>query len=205
MTVFGCGGNLSGGKTVTSVMFLKDAETKGKKIISNIKLYHTKYTLMSYDQFISILQKYRNDQDKLMEIFFNSVMLWDEARNLLSARKSTTNLNEMTTSFLMMAGKLDCDVIYTYQVLTSMIDLQLREITHFFLDCKRVDIRGKPIIGQKRILDEKILIEVRLCQLDKDDNLVWTGKKFVFDPAPFYKFYNTREIVLLDRERYLSR
>lgn len=204
MAVLGLGGALSGGKTVTCMYFIKEALKEGKKVISNITLYGIPYTNMSFDQFIAILQKYRNDQKKLMEIFYNSIMLWDEARNLISARKATTNLNEMSTSFLMMAGKLDCDIVYTYQVLTSMIDLQLREITTYFLDCTRIDSKGNPIMGKKRILDEKVLILVRLMMYE-NEQLNYTGKKFIFDPEPYYKYYNTREIVLLDREKYLVR
>lgn len=202
--ILGAGGNLSGGKTVTFIRFLLEGHKEGKRIISNIKLIGIPYTFMTFEKFIEILQKYREDQAMLQKIFSNSIMFWDEARNLVSARKSTTNLNEMVTSFLMMAGKLDCDVYYTFQVLTSMIDLQLREITNFFLDCTRIDTKGKPIIGKPRILTEKVFILVRLMVYQKEE-LVWTGKKFVYDPSPYYQYYNTREIVLLDRERYLSK
>lgn len=203
--IIGSGGLLSGGKTVTFVRFLKEGQEEGKRIISNIKLVGIPYQFITFEKFIEILQKYRNDQDMLMKIFYNSIMFWDEARNLVSARKSTTNLNEMVTSFLMMAGKLDCDVYYTFQVLTSMIDLQLREITHFFLECERIDEKGQVIIGGKRILEgQKVYIRVKLMQLI-NDKLEYTGRNFVYDPAPYFKYYNTREIVLLDREKYLTK
>lgn len=206
--IIGLGGNLSGGKTLTAIKLSIDlAKDNDKKIISNIILdipdIETIYS--ESEELIDFIIKNRRDQDSLFEFFGNSVLLLDEARAFYSARKSSSNLNEILTSFMMMIGKLDCDVIYTYQVLTSMIDRQLREITNMHLKTYRINEKGNLIIGKKRILKEKIYILAEIYEPKTSDEIVYTGKKFVYDPEPYFNMYNTREVVLVNREKYLSK
>lgn len=210
----GIGGNLSGGKTILAIAFLVE-EFTNKKIISTINLVGFKdYIHLTSEQFADFIQEYKDDYEALETMFKDTVLLLDEARNLISARKSTSNLNEMITQFLMMAGKLDCDVIYTFQLLNSQIDMQLREITNVFFECERLGIDKKPLpfqYARMRIPKDKegnlipTIIMVTLMQNDKKGELVKSKKKFFIDPLKYKDFYNTRELVILDREKYLKR
>lgn len=89
MTLIGSGGKLSGGKTITG-MYLMDhfGLAKKKKIISNIQLNLDDYELITNDELIMFIKQNINDQKALMEKFYNSFMILDEIRGLISARKN---------------------------------------------------------------------------------------------------------------------
>jgi len=201
--IIGFGGNLSGGKTVTCVMLAYQQWLLGKKIISNITLNfgnNKNVVLMKNSEFVDFLIRNFEQPDKIKEMFFNSVLILDEITNLLSARKSTTNLNELITNFIMMAGKLDCDVLYTYQILNSQVDKRLREICNIFCECYRVDSKGQLIFYKPRVVREKIYIKV-IMEIEFGIFGI-RFKQFTYDPEPFYQLYDTREVTLLNRAMY---
>lgn len=203
--IIGLGGKLSGGKTISMVRFAYRMGLRGKKIITNIHLNfpsNIEVIELSNEEFIDFLKENYDDQDKIKSMFFNSVLMLDEVSSLLSARKSTTILNELVTNFLMMAGKLDCHVIYTFQIKESQVDKRLREISQVYGNCYRINANtGIPIIEGDRILSDKVLIMVVL-EYDFDILGLKTTKE-VFDPSPYFNMYNTREVVLLDRSKYM--
>ena len=200
MTIIGSGGKLSGGKTVTGIFLLNEVGIKqGKKIISNIRLKDIDYTFIENDYFIRFIKQNIKNQKALMKLFFNSFLLLDEIRGLISARKSTSNLNELLTSFFMMLGKLDCDLYYTYQVLESMVDKQLRLVTDYILKTYRITKDGKLYSGP-RIAKQDILIRVEVYIYENEIEQ-FIGS-FVYDPKPYFNRYNTREITLVDRDKY---
>lgn len=202
--IIGGGGKLSGGKTVTFVKYCIDMHNKhGYKIITNAKLKNIDYQYFKSDDLINFIMSNMDNDKVLLDMFYRSILFIDEARNLFSARKSMSNLNEMLTQFIMMLGKLSCHFLYTYQAWTSMIDLQLREITHLLLDMQRVDMNKQPLQGD-RILKQDILIKVSIQKIVKD-KIINTGKFYYFDPKPYFKYYNTREMILVDRTKYLKK
>lgn len=200
------GGKLSGGKTTTGTRFSIDKAMKEKKkIISNIRLFNLpegiEFLWLPNEEFIKFLKLNYRNEDALMKMFFNSVLFLDEIVNIISARKSSTNLNEIVTNFLMMTGKLDCDVVYTYQVQESQVDKRLREIANIYANCYRVDRNLQPLINKPRIVNEKVYILV-IMELDFDI----AGKKYtqmLYDPSPYYKFFNTREMNLTDTSKFM--
>lgn len=200
----GMGGNLSGGKTAFAVWLTVHSDPD-KRIISNIWLDipgREVFLIKNSDLIEFLIENYEN-QEKLFSFFGNSVLLLDEITNLINARRSGANINEIFTTFLMMCGKLDCDVLFTYQILESQVDKRLREITNVYAHCQRIDAEtGMPMFFMPRITSKKVLIRVLL-----EFNLEVYGivqKQFVFDPSTVFSLYNTREIVLLDRSRYLK-
>lgn len=204
--IIGFGGKLSGGKSVTAMMMLEDDYNKGKKIISNIPLFfpdNSKIRYIESEALADFILKHYKDQQKIEEIFLNSTLFIDEVRNLLSARKSMSNLNELITQFLMMLGKLDCNFYYTFQIFGSQVDLQLREITHYVFECKRIDENGNDYNGP-RISEKKIYINVKIYEV-VGEGMRYTGTQFTYDPQPFFKYYNTREFIIVDREKFLKK
>lgn len=203
--IFGISGKLSGGKTCTAVKFAYDRYLEGKKVISNFMINFPnddRNIFMNNEQMVDFLKRNYQDQAALRKMFFNSVLIIDEVANLAGARgSSATALNQMMTEFFMMAGKLDCDIVYTAQVQTSMVDKILRECTNIYCNCYRISDQGNPLIFENRIYSKKILIAV-IMQFDFDI-LGSQIKTLVYDPEPYFKFYDTREITLLDRTKYM--
>lgn len=199
-----CSGNLSGGKTIFTVKTAYERALKDKKkIISNIRLNlpDMVYEFLDNERFVDFLRENYTNQEVLRKKFYNSVLLLDEAVNLISARRSTTGLNELITNFFMMAGKLDCDVFITAQILSSQIDLRLRDLLNVYVNCFRVTEDGRPLIFENRIYQGKIRIMV-IMEFNFDIIGVKIVK-FAFDPEPYYKMFDTREITLLDSSKYL--
>lgn len=202
--IIGLGGKLSAGKTVTVISLLLDDFSKGKKIISNIELFNIPYRHMPSENFVDFIIKNRNNQSLMQESFYNSSILIDEARGLFSARRSMSNLAEIVTSWIMMCGKLDIKFYYTFQVWNSQIDLQLREMTDTILKCTRCNNLGIPITSENRILTEDILIKVEILK-PTEKAVINTGKYYFYNPKNYYSFYKTREIIIVDRNKYLRK
>lgn len=212
---FGFGGPLSSGKTNVSIGLIRELSGNGniKKVISAIGLTGIRHYFMDSEKLTNFLYTNKKNKEELKKMFFNSVLFLDEIKNYISAKKTTSNLNETWEQFLMMAGKLDCDVIVTYQNLFSQVDKEFRYIIDMFFQTERVGIDKKPlplIYQRMRIPRDKygklipILIKVKLM-LYEDDKLFYTGKCAYLDPMDNAGFYNTREMVILDREQYLKK
>lgn len=205
--IFGIGGKLSGGKTCTSVMFAHEKFKEGKKVIANFNITFPedpesdRVIFMRNDQIVDFIKGHYQDQESLRSMFYNSVLILDEIGQLISARASSTALNQLMTGFFMMAGKLDCDVLFTFQVKESMVDKILREVCNVYANCYRVTSDGEPLIFDSRIYPGKIAIVVVL-EFDFDIMGMKYGQ-LVYDPTPYYAMYDTREITLLDRSLYL--
>jgi hypothetical protein len=198
--IVGIGGILSSGKTLLGVKLCLDSKNKGKRIISNIKL-NFPYFYLSTSELVTFLKRNFEDTKVIEKKFKNSVLFIDEITNLVNARKASASLNELITTFFMMLGKLDCDLVYTYQLLTSQIDVRLREITTTFCDCQRVILKANQD-RSLRIIDSPIRIKVIMFK--KTGTLGFKMSKFQFNPEKYFNLYNTREIILLDRDRYLK-
>lgn len=202
--IIGLNGNLSGGKTITAVKLLYDDFIKGRKIISNINLnFDDELAVMCINNhdLISLIKNNYSNPKALREIFEDTTFFMDEVGFLINAR-SRGNLNELITGFLMMVGKLNCNVIYTSQIQQSQTDLRLREITNVICFCQKISaINYQPIIFGERIVKEPILIQVEAKFYIGLDRLKRT--KTVFNPSPYYHMYDTKEITTLDRSQYL--
>lgn len=195
--LIGIFGNLSSGKTLLGVKLLKDEYDKDSsvKIIANLQLKGMKYYKVSLDQLISLSKR-----DP--EFFNNSLLFIDELHNVVDARRSSSALNTEYTQFITQVGKLNCTLVYTSQVFQSQIDVRIRELTDFIIFCNRVDSQGQLIISRKRIVDTPIFIQATGL-IRQHGGASWVPFKFVFDPKAYFGLYNTKELVLLDRRKYL--
>lgn len=203
----GLGRKLSGGKTATAVFFLQQDFEQGNKIIANIPLKIPGAIYMPSEQLVDFIVENKrklseDDYQKLIEEKFrDSSILIDEAKGLFSARRSMTNLAEITTDFIMLLGKLDCNFYYTFQIFSSQVDLQLRDITDNICICTRENLDGTPFVG-KRIPNVPIRIHVKVYEFDINFNLIDTGIEFYFDPLIVAPLYNTRQFTIMDREKF---
>lgn len=126
-------GNLSSGKSLILVQILLSEAMKGRTIFTNIKLNFppgckvTQYNLESLPDMVK-----QNPAQ-----FRDSVLFLDEAPNIVEGRRATSTLNVDFTMFVTQLGKLGCDLWYTAQIMTSQIDLRLRELGDLYLFCMR--------------------------------------------------------------------
>lgn len=202
-------GSLSGGKTLTGIYIIVNRQIKtGKKIISNIKLkYLDNYEYLSNKDFVDFILENYEDIDKLRDKFYNVILFLDEITHLLTARKSISDLNEKITSICMYLGKLNADLVYTAQDYESMVDLRLRGITPRIAECLRVKVIGEDVEfvsdEEKRIVDYKINILV-IWEIRSLFGLVQYESELL-DLESYYKYYDTEEMLTLDRSRYLKK
>lgn len=188
-------------------MLLKDDYEAGKKIISNIPLFEfpdkSRISYIESEDLIAFIMKNYKNQEEIKRIFLNSTLFIDEAKTILDAHRSNSSVNVLVTQFLMMLGKLDCNFYYTFQIFGSQIDIQLREITHYIFECKRIDENGNDYNG-KRIANVPIFINVKIFEVT-EEGLIFTGSEFTYKPDEFYKYYNTREFIVVDRDKFLKK
>lgn len=194
----GLGGNLSSGKTALGMKlsFNRILETK-KEFIANLE--NTLGRTMKNDKLILFVMENYENQKELEKVFFNKILFLDEIGNLVNARRSSSSLNELMLGLCMQLGKLDCDLLYTYQLEESQVDKQLRAISPIQGICQRINEKGELMFTKSRIVSEKVLVYV-----EWEIKLGGKIKKFkeVIDCTDIFPTYNTREIILLDRDRY---
>lgn len=201
--ILGYGGKLSGGKTLCGVKYCLEKGLQGKKIITNVRLNFPKEIEVIYftnPELIKFLKDNYEDTEAMRKLFYNSVFFVDEIVNMASGRKATTNLNEMLTNFFMMAGKLNCDIFYTYQDYESQVDKRLRSVTQITANCYRVDLNKIPILEGDRKLNQPIRIWV-IKKLDYDILGIQLHEE-LFNPEPYYQYYDTEELILMNTALY---
>lgn len=192
--IIGIFGNMSSGKTVLAVKLAYDEFIKKKaKIISNIELKFP-YKFIDSDSLITTVIQQPN-------IFYESNFLLDEAHNYLESRRSSSSVNLRFVMFLTQLGKLSCSLIMTSQMIRQ-IDIRFRELMDVVIVCNRIDEKGNIILENDRILKKKILIQCK-GEIYLHGGATILPFCFVFDPEPYFKLYNTREIVIIDREKYV--
>lgn len=195
--IIGILGNLSSGKTLLAIKLIYDELKKNpnKKIFSNIKL-NFKYEHIDFESLVSNIINNSS-------MFFNSIVLADELHLLAESRRSSSDLNLTITKFITQLGKLNCIMIYTSQIF-SQVDVRLRELTDILVFCERVSENLEPLFLKSRIVKEKIYIRCELL-IKRYGGIKYTSVKFVFNPQEYYGLYDTREVVMLDRDKFLKK
>lgn len=199
-------GNLSAGKTCLCVrcVFGLAADT-GRKVFANIALHFPK----PYDDLYTYIptEDFPKEVTGNPERFQDSIILLDEAAVILEARRSSAGVNLDFTQFITQLGKLGVDLFYTAQILTSQIDLRLRELGDLYVFCNRmVFINGvwRPAYTMPRILPKETPIMIdAVAVLRIMGGLQQKINRFKYLPKEFdFSLYDTREIVMVDRERF---
>lgn len=194
-------GVMSSGKGVMSTKFLRWANSKHqRKIISNCWLNLPNVTRLSNDE---LYLKHKNPN-----FFKESYLYITELHTILESRSSNALVNKNFTMFLTQIGKLDCKIIYDSQ-LSGQIDLRMREFTPYRIICERYVKRNgrmvKPDFFDGRILNEQIYIKMTLNITDLSDQEVFKELGFYMPEETDFKVFDTREIVMLDREKYMRK
>lgn len=202
--IYGFFGLMSSGKGVLSTAFLRWLYSNNpKKIISNCWLNNK---MCNYEQ---LTTEELVNKSKEPEFFRNSYLYITELHTILESRKSSATINTQFTSFLTQVGKLSCTIVYDSQLI-GQIDIRMREFTPYRFVCSRYKIVDEKIVPvmpwEDRIIKEQIAIKLEI-QLN-DTN---TGKEqlkhigFYVPTQQDFDFYKTREIITLDRDKFLKK
>lgn len=190
----------SSGKGIISTKFLRwRNEILPKRVISNCYLNQKNCVIKSTEE----IYKY----SKQPSLFQNSYLYITEMHNIIDGRRTNSLMNTNFTQFLTQVGKLDCDVIYDAQLFESQIDLRLREFTPLRFLCSRYKIvnnRIVPALFDGRIIKEKIAIKIEI-ELNSPDGTKIKTLGYYQPTQEDFDYYKTREIVTLDREKFLKK
>lgn len=179
MTVYAILGGIGSGKTMAMVyMALQDAQIRGKKILSNIKM------VIPHFQFIKASM-----METMPKNLKNITLCIDEIHNFMDSRSGTTGVNKKRTHFILQsrhAGQGSLDIIYTTQFL-HQVDKRLRNNT---------DVKVYPYII-KRDEDSGLPIFMMLSYMFQEGMKLRVLNEYIVT-EPIGKMYDTHEIVELD-------
>lgn len=190
-------GIMSSGKGVMSTAYLRWWLNRYKKhVIANCYLNLPQYTRLTTDQL------YEKSSDP--SFFANSYLYITELHNILESRRSGSTINVDFTQFLTQVGKVDCTIIYDTQ-LVGQADIRMREFTTLKFYCERyLVVNGKKVdaVFSPRIPKQQICIKLDMERTYADGKTIRRELGYAYPQQEDFDFYKTREIILMDREKY---
>lgn len=175
--IVGIEGGLGSGKTILMTRYLVKDYIKGHKIYTNYGLKEIDYERIDLSR---ILDMHDNAFD------LNDCSLGvDEITVFADCRKSGSKLNRLISYFILQSRKRNVDVYFTTQNL-SMVDLRLIQYMDVQVMCEKVyNGNGEVVKGYAKY---------KVFDLRDFKNL--TTDSFVLDITKYYRFYDTREVIL---------
>jgi len=163
-------GDTGGGKTVSLTALGKMyAQLEGLKIFANYTLIDTEYEHIEF-----------NDLVEFPEYLHDAVILIDEAHIGTDAYAFFSKRVKEITKFATQTRKRRLIFIYATQVFTQTAK-RLRDLTTYIIYC---DITGTPDYFKLKIHDRSM------------DNMGYIKTLYLYG-KPFYKYYDTNEIIEL--------
>lgn len=194
-------GIMSSGKGVMSTRFLRWLNSNNpKRIISNCWLNEKNLIILTTEGL------YLKSKDP--DFFRNSYLYITELHNIIDARRSSSLLNTNFTQFLTQIGKLDCNVVYDAQMFESQIDLRMRDFTTLRFFCERyLYTKGQLIDAtfQPRVVKEQIAIKTDMQIQRSNGTIQQKSLGYYLPTTEDYEYYKTREIITLDRDKFLRK
>ena len=163
-------GDRGGGKTVTmTALAIMYAKENGLKIFSNYTLYHVEYEHITF-----------NDIVEYPEYLHDAIILIDEAHIGTDAYAFFTDRVKDITKFATQTRKRKLIFIYTTQIFIQ-VARRLRDLTDNIVYCETTAIKD---VFKLTITDRSI----------ENDGYI---KTLFLHGEPFYKYYDTDEIIEL--------
>lgn len=204
MAITGIFGVLGSGKGIVSNYLIKEKMKKGRTVVTHTQVNYP-HVFMEIDE---IFRNATNDT----QVFRDKILFIDEFHLIMESRRSSAGVNvDFAQQILIQLGKLDCDFIFTTQLL-SQVDLRIREMTNYFYFVEKV-IRptDRTFDRDKRILrfldgdKELVPFDIDVIYLERQGQMLYdTSFTFSWELLQsIFKDYDTREIVKFDRNKYL--
>ena len=175
--IIGIEGGLGSGKTILMTRYLVKDYLKGKKIYTNYHLKEIDYELIDMSRILDMHKNGFNLNECSLGV--------DEITVFADCRRSGSVMNRLISYMILQSRKRNVDFYFTTQNL-SMVDLRLVQYMDVQVICEKVrDKDGKVIDGFSKY---------RVFDLRDVHNL--TINRFVLDISKYYRFYDTREVIL---------
>lgn len=186
-------GLLGSGKTLSMVRDMIKDKQKGKKIITNLVTNFEKTEISK--EFFEDFSK-----DKTEELFDVTLGI-DELHIFLDSRRSTSKKNTATSYFILQTRKRRVTLRGTSQFF-NQIEVRLRNVTDYLTQCESFIKKGKQFIKVTpiKVLDgltkeEQDNLWIMNTTVDRGGNMI---NKSMFEAKPFYKYYDTNQIIEFD-------
>lgn len=178
--LIGIQGGLGTGKTLLLTRYLLNDYLKGYTIFANYHLTDIEHTLFDVNDFLF--------KEKENESLKNMTIGIDELTVFVDCRLSMSKKNLLFSYLVLQSRKRSVDLYYTTQNF-RMIDKRITEHTHIKVLCESVyDEYGTLIPHYKKYV-----------VMDMRDITRPNIERFVLDIRPYYKYYDTDEIILPDK------
>jgi hypothetical protein len=175
--IIGIEGPIGSGKTILMVRYLRKDFVKGKAIFANLGLKNMKYEKVDMSKILDMHENQFNLNKCSLGI--------DEITVFADCRCSGSKLNRLISYFILQSRKRNVDIYFTTQNL-NMVDFRLIDYMDLQINCHKVlDKRGQEIEGFGRYI---------VYDLRDAKNI--GVKEFILDYRPYYKYYDTFEVIL---------
>lgn len=193
-------GNRGSGKTLTAVIYAYHKYLDGYTIYSNIKL---NFPYIPYD--IDLLMDFAESG----KYFGETLFLLDEVHILFDSRSSGKTRNRIFSYFLNQSSKNALDIIYTTQF-SRQAEIRLRLNTEVVITCNARCIVYKTVGSNPIIIpnyrpkkdDYKVITWIRTKTIKFSDTGYDTEIIRTYNGNPYFKLYDTREVVKIERDKY---
>jgi hypothetical protein len=175
--IIGIQGGLGSGKTILMTRYLYKDWKKAKEIFASYGLKEIKFTPIDMSKILEMHANEFNMRDCTIGI--------DEITVFADCRRSGSKMNRLISYFILQSRKRNVDIYFTTQNL-AMIDFRLIDYMDFQIECKKVkDTKGHEVEGyaQYTVFDLRDMQDIKV-------------KQFMLDIRPYYRYYDTNEVVL---------
>lgn len=186
-------GGIGSGKSLSCIKIIKESKNYP---LTNFNLKNMKYHRLMLSDILKTLENEKKISYEVNWDFWNkqrkkdfSIYL-DEAHNIVHARTSMSLRNRIMNKWISQIRKILSDSptnhLYIITQLPRMIDVTFRELTQVVIHCSKLEYKNKVYIIQKFYNGFRDY-ELNIC-----------SAKTYFLGNPYFKYYNTKELVKFD-------
>lgn len=168
------------GKTTLSTLFAYNAHKNGRPVYSNYGLQFP-YTELT-------LNRIKKDIHQLRD----AMLVVDEAYLYVDSRNPMSAGNKAISYFVLQSRKEGIDLILNL-LQKGLGDLRIRENSDYVYDCEAMKVVDGRLV--RCSIEDIERHRVTWINVYRADVRMRRLKRFVFDPAPYFKMFNTRELI----------
>lgn len=168
------------GKTTLSTLFAHNAYKAGRPVYSNYGLQFP-YTELT-------LNRIKEDIHQLRD----AMLLVDEAYLYVDSRNPMSAGNKAISYFVLQSRKEGIDLVLNL-LQKDLGDLRIRENADYLYDCEAMKVVDHRLV--RCSIEDIENMRVEWISVYRADVRMRKLRRFVFNPAPYFGMFNTRELV----------